>query len=45
MSGVKPYCFEPEYGPTEHDVNAVEDSDGRDGRQFTGEDLSDEIKD
>ena len=42
MSGVQPYSFKPECGPTERDVNTVEDIDGHDDRQITGEDLSDE---
>ena len=45
MSGVQPYSFEPVYGLTERDVNAVEDIDSHDGRQITGEDLSDENDD
>ena len=44
LSGVRPYSFKPEYGPTQRDINAVEYIDGHDGRQITGENLSDENK-
>ena len=42
LSGVRPHSFEPEYGPTQRDINTVEYIDCHDGRQITGEDLSDE---
>ena len=42
MSGVRPYSFKPEYGPTDRDVN--QSRVARPFLQITGEDLSDENK-